>query len=185
MRGWVYVISNPAMPGIYKIGYSKQDPEVRATRLASTGVPHPFKVEFDALVHEPYLIEQRTHALLAHHRENKEWFRCTLDEAIESIKAIGGDQIILTNDRRSIIDNTASDFKNKQVSETAKKPLPFKTSTINSEPCNPKPIYSSRFVFDGRCQNCDNHFKVTISKYEVGAVCPHCFKLNKINKSAL
>lgn len=46
MEGWVYVLSNPCMPGIYKIGMTTTSPEVRARELSSaTGVPAPFKVE--------------------------------------------------------------------------------------------------------------------------------------------
>ena len=45
--GEVYVLSNPAMPGICKIGFTTRDPRVRAEELFqnSTGVPTPFHVE--------------------------------------------------------------------------------------------------------------------------------------------
>lgn len=39
IRGWVYVIDNPAMPDILKIGYSTKDPSLRAKELASRGFP--------------------------------------------------------------------------------------------------------------------------------------------------
>ncbi|WP_220385717.1 GIY-YIG nuclease family protein, partial [Klebsiella pneumoniae] len=45
MEGWVYVLSNPCMPGIYKVGMTTTSPEVRARELSSaTGVPAPFKI---------------------------------------------------------------------------------------------------------------------------------------------
>lgn len=46
MKGYVYIISNQAMPGIFKIGFTLKDPELRAKELDSTGVPYPFIVEY-------------------------------------------------------------------------------------------------------------------------------------------
>ena len=35
---WVYILSNPTLPNIFKIGYTKNEPEVRAKQIsASTG----------------------------------------------------------------------------------------------------------------------------------------------------
>jgi hypothetical protein len=50
MKGWVYIITNKAMPNILKIGYSTKDPEIRANDLHTTGVPYRYVVEYDALV---------------------------------------------------------------------------------------------------------------------------------------
>lgn len=86
VRGWVYVITNQAMPGLVKVGYSTKDPVLRAEELGSTGVPHPFEVVFDALVNSPREVEQRAHLRLAGRRERKEWFRCSASEAISAIR---------------------------------------------------------------------------------------------------
>ena len=48
--GWLYCLSNPAMPGLLKIGQTKNEPKFRATQLQTTGVPLPFKIEFAKLV---------------------------------------------------------------------------------------------------------------------------------------
>jgi hypothetical protein len=52
MAGWIYIMSNPAMPGIFKIGRSAKEPiSGRAAELSeATGVPLPFNVEYQALV---------------------------------------------------------------------------------------------------------------------------------------
>ncbi|WP_053087086.1 GIY-YIG nuclease family protein [Enterobacter kobei] len=43
--GFVYVMENENMPGIYKIGMTTNSPEARAKELSSaTGVPSPFSV---------------------------------------------------------------------------------------------------------------------------------------------
>jgi len=86
MKGWVYVISNKSIPGSVKIGYSSKDPEARAKELNNTGVPHPYQVEYEILVENPYQLEQLTHKNMKGKRDNKEWFRCTAEEAIACIK---------------------------------------------------------------------------------------------------
>lgn len=85
-KGWVYVITNPAIPGLVKIGFSLKDPKLRAKELGNTGVPHPYCVEYEALVVEPFSIEQRAHTTLKAHREGKEWFRCSVDLAVSAVK---------------------------------------------------------------------------------------------------
>lgn len=86
IRGWVYVITNKAMPGLVKVGYSTKDPVLRAKELVCTGSPHPYFVAFDALVEEPRDVEQAAHQRLAYHREGKEWFRCSVNDAINAIR---------------------------------------------------------------------------------------------------
>jgi hypothetical protein len=94
MKGWVYIITNKAMPNLVKVGYSTKDPEMRANELYSTGVPHRYTVEYDALVNEPYEIEQKVHKLLKDYIENKEWFRCEIVKAVAAIRQTAGNDII-------------------------------------------------------------------------------------------
>jgi len=44
MEGSVYVLTNPAMPNMVKIGKTTRDVELRLVDLYSTGVPLPFNV---------------------------------------------------------------------------------------------------------------------------------------------
>src|SRR5579859_6306141 len=87
-RGWVYVISNQSMPGLLKIGFSSKDPHDRARELDNTGCPQPYVVEYDVLVSAPREVEQRIHTRLSDKRDGKEWFRCSLKEAISAVEAI-------------------------------------------------------------------------------------------------
>ncbi|MSP27118.1 MAG: GIY-YIG nuclease family protein [Methylococcales bacterium] len=75
MKGWVYIITNEAMPNLLKVGFSTKDPESRANELDNTGVPHRYVVEYNALVNEPRNVEQQAHVLFKAYHENKEWFR--------------------------------------------------------------------------------------------------------------
>ena len=85
LRGWVYIITNDGMPELIKIGYSMKDPWLRAEELANTGAAHPYRVLYDALTFEPRDIEQSTHAKLASRRVGREWFSCSVDDAIQAI----------------------------------------------------------------------------------------------------
>ncbi len=101
MKGWVYVISNKAMLGLIKVGYSTKDPELRAEELNHTGSPHPYVVEYEMLIEEPYEIEQKTHKLLSSKLEAKEWFRCSAEEAVAGIKQVSGNRIITETYKRA------------------------------------------------------------------------------------
>ena len=94
MKGWVYVMTNPSMPGLIKVGFSMSDPELRAQELANTGVPGTYLVEYEVLTNNPFRVEQAAHARLSHRHEGKEWFRCATEEAVASIRVVVGGDII-------------------------------------------------------------------------------------------
>lgn len=94
MKGWIYIISNKAMPGLLKIGYSMKDPNLRAIELGGSGVPYPYSVEYEILIDDPEQAEKKIHKSLEMNRVRKEWFRCSLDEAIKAIKVNLGNKII-------------------------------------------------------------------------------------------
>jgi hypothetical protein len=96
VRGWVYVFTTESMLGLLKVGYSLKDPILRARELENAGLPHPYVVEYEVFVCEPLEIEQCTHKELKDFREAKEWFRCSIGEAISAIrKVIGSGEILL------------------------------------------------------------------------------------------
>ncbi|WP_119126901.1 GIY-YIG nuclease family protein [Klebsiella pneumoniae] len=87
MEGWVYVLSNPCMPGIYKVGMTTTSPEVRARELSSaTGVPAPFKIEAAFYTHSPLESEKEVHEVLSEWRVNdsREFFELSLGEIIHA-----------------------------------------------------------------------------------------------------
>ena len=104
MKGWVYVISNKAMPGILKIGFSTKDPKLRAEELNHAGSPHPYIVEYEILIEEPYQIEQKIHKILSDNKEGKEWFRCSVKDAIAAIKEIAATSFIYEQSRSGLIE---------------------------------------------------------------------------------
>jgi hypothetical protein len=88
--GFVYILSNPAMPGILKIGSTSGLVEKRAAELFTTGVPGGFKIEMAFPVYEnPREAEKKVHDALDFYREaqNREFFRLPAEEAVILIQA--------------------------------------------------------------------------------------------------
>lgn len=83
--GYVYILSNPALAGIVKIGHTKRtDVSIRAQELSlSTSIPLPFEIEYCWLVETPSTWEARIHARLTSCRvaKNREFFRIHTSEA--------------------------------------------------------------------------------------------------------
>lgn len=86
--GFVYVLSNAAMPGIVKVGRTKNLAEDCAKKLHGTGVPLAFEIEFRAATTYSKAVEQKSHAILAQSRiaPNREFFRIAPAEAIDAVK---------------------------------------------------------------------------------------------------
>lgn len=59
--GFVYVLTNPAMPGIVKIGRTNRSVEARAEELWTTGVPAPFEVYCEVKFPDCHLAEAVAH----------------------------------------------------------------------------------------------------------------------------
>ena len=93
---WVYILSNPSLPNMLKIGYTKGEPETRAKQVSSsTGVALPYKVEWAFQCFNGFQLEQEVHRELESYRVNhrKEFFDIPLDEAQEAIVKLGKNYI--------------------------------------------------------------------------------------------
>ena len=79
---YVYVMSNPSFKdNIFKIGWTKNHPLVRAKNLQSSGVPTAFKVEYIIKTENGYKLEQEIHSFLSNYRmeDNREFFELSKD----------------------------------------------------------------------------------------------------------
>ena len=86
--GYIYVMVNPSMEGLVKIGKTTRDPESRAKELSqATGVATPFYVAFNIFVSDCHSAEEFVHAVLEHkgfrNTANREFFQMPLRQAIE------------------------------------------------------------------------------------------------------
>ena len=89
-NGYVYVLINPSMQGLVKIGKTKDSPENRAKQLSSeTGIPTSFYVAYKKYVGSYSAIEGMAHNFLTNmgkrYNKNREFFQVSLDEAIEAV----------------------------------------------------------------------------------------------------
>lgn len=82
--GYVYILVNPSMPGLIKVGRTLRDSRMRARELSSTGVPTPFQVAFELFAEHHETLEAKVHIELTDFRVNaaREFFRYPLDKAI-------------------------------------------------------------------------------------------------------
>ena len=79
--GFVYVLSNRYMPGIYKVGFTERSPSLRCRELSnSTSVPDEFDLVCYAEYEDAHAKEQEIHRALADARvnRNREFFDCDL-----------------------------------------------------------------------------------------------------------
>lgn len=96
----VYVLSNPAMPNIVKIGRTaSEDANERIAQLYTTGVPVPFKLEFACRVLAGLEAERALHVAFGPYRVNprREFFRIDPEQAIAILR------LLHTEDATSVV----------------------------------------------------------------------------------
>ena len=88
MKGYIYVLTNPAFPEWVKIGRTTNEPWKRASELSSTGVPHPFEVAFSMEVTNCVKAEEWLHKKFRNYRvtNNREFFEITPKQVEEKLR---------------------------------------------------------------------------------------------------
>ncbi len=88
MSGFVYILENPSLLGIVKIGASEKHPRARADELFSSGVPTPFDVVYFCSIQKPFEVEATVHGALNEHRVHaqREFFRVASAQAAKAIE---------------------------------------------------------------------------------------------------
>nr|WP_250807776.1 GIY-YIG nuclease family protein [Neorhizobium tomejilense] len=91
--GYVYLLSNPSMPGLVKIGRTTRDPARRAGELtAASGVPTPFYLEGFIKTDDAVRTEAEIHRRMGADRVNRrrEFFRADPAEALKIARTVAG-----------------------------------------------------------------------------------------------
>lgn len=104
--GYVYILTNPSMPGLVKIGRTNRDPEIRLKELNKpTSVATPFVIEFTIKTQNAKITEKLIHDKLIKYRVNKkrEFFKISLAQAhkISLNAAKRTDGIIYKNNKKT------------------------------------------------------------------------------------
>ena len=83
-EGIVYVLTNPAMPKMVKIGKTGREVETRLNDLYTTGVPLPFECAYAAKVADMDRVEKAFHNAFGPYRVNqrREFFSIEPEQAI-------------------------------------------------------------------------------------------------------
>ena len=100
MIGFIYVMSNPAHPGLVKIGQTSKAPDIRRNDLNSTGVLEDFILEYRVLASDYLRLEKEIHQKLnnSRYRQDREFFEISVQEAISTIRKIAGERIEFEKD---------------------------------------------------------------------------------------
>ncbi|WP_442485142.1 GIY-YIG nuclease family protein [Aeoliella sp. SH292] len=127
--GFIYVLTNPRMIDLYKIGVTEKDPKQRAHEISSaTGVPEPYEVLVYYPSTSPMQDERAIHLELGDARSNpaREFFSGDLPTILESCKRITGFDPVYLDSRVQALNNPGSfdpwlRFRQKQSMVTTEK----------------------------------------------------------------
>jgi hypothetical protein len=94
--GIVYVLTNPAMPGLVKIGKTARNSvDARLNELYSTGVPVPFECVYAAKVIDESKVERAFHLAFGPYRLNpkREFFQIEPEQAITLLELMAEENV--------------------------------------------------------------------------------------------
>ena len=121
----VYVLTNPAMLGLVKIGKTTQlEVEDRMKQLFSTGVPVPFDCAFACQVKDAAEVERALHMAFGDHRinPNREFFKIEAERVIAVLKLLKVEDITAQLEQTLEADVTAADKQSAQNLKDARRP---------------------------------------------------------------
>ncbi len=94
--GIVYVLTNPVMPGLVKIGKTARGSvDARLSELYSTGVPVPFECAFAGRVDDESKVEKAFHLAFGPYRLNpkREFFQIEPEQAITLLESMVSEDV--------------------------------------------------------------------------------------------
>ena len=116
--GIIYILSNPAMPGLVKIGKTTNLDD-RMSSLYSTGIPVPFHCVYAKRVKNYSEVEKKLHSGLRSHRENKnrEFFRIPEEEVINFLELVDGEEVTPKEDKFENVDDKVAFEKSSRIGQ--------------------------------------------------------------------
>jgi hypothetical protein len=121
----VYVLTNPAMPGLVKIGKTTQDEvDQRMKQLFSTGVPVPFECAFACRVPDASVVERALHHAFGQTRINptREFFRIEPERVISILQLLHVEEITDQLEKSIESDATQADLQAAEQLKISRRP---------------------------------------------------------------
>jgi hypothetical protein len=121
----VYVLTNPAMPGLVKIGKTTQEEvDVRMKQLFSTGVPVPFDCAFACRVADSAAVERALHHAFGNARINptREFFRIEPERVVSILKLLHVDDVTEQLEKSIESDATQADLQAAEQLKQSRRP---------------------------------------------------------------
>lgn len=121
----VYVLTNPAMPGLVKIGKKTQlEVEDRMKQLYSTGIPVPFDCAFACKVKDASEVEKALHFAFGNVRinPNREFFKLEPERVVAVLKLLKVDEITSEFEKQIESDTDAADKQSAVNLKEARRP---------------------------------------------------------------
>ena len=158
----VYVLTNPAMPGLVKIGKTTQEEvDMRMKQLFSTGVPVPFECAFACRVPDSTAVEKALHHAFGQLRINptREFFRIEPERVISILKLLHVEEITEQLEKSIESDATQADLQAAEELKKSRRPrmdfvelgIPVGSVLVYRDGVAQATIISSKaVVFDGR-----------------------------------
>lgn len=110
----VYVLTNPAMPGLVKIGKTTQEEvDLRMRQLFSTGVPVPFDCAFACRVPDASVVEKALHHAFGNARINptREFFRIEPERVVSILRLLHVEEVTAQLEKSIESDATPADLQ--------------------------------------------------------------------------
>lgn len=133
--GFVYILSNSAMPGIYKIGITtRNDIQTRIRELFTTSIPVPFECVYACKVENYKKVESAIHFAFDPERVNpqREFFKTDPDRVIAILNLVEVENITNTIQHKADGKISAIDIESGEKLKRERRPsLNFKEMGIN------------------------------------------------------
>jgi hypothetical protein len=163
--GRIYILINPAMQGLLKIGKTERSSEERAAELSKhTGVPADFYVAYEEFVSDCDKVEKLIHEQLDSFRlnNNREFFKAELKHAIRIVSDIAHNFAVVEQKEATGLqaenDVGAKDAAAELVKEEFRR------------------VERLSIV----CEHCSQKYLVTMKRHEDKSCCPKCKKDNPV-----
>ncbi len=122
----IYVLTNPAMPGIIKIGITGQsDVEGRMRQLYTTGVPVPFECNYACKVKDANEAERALHFAFGDTRvnPNREFFKINPERVVAILKLLQLDEVTLEVNREIESETDGDDRESGEKLKRSRRPV--------------------------------------------------------------